>query len=379
MLCRCCGMLIDREPLLVYHNMPSGAQSFLAEEEIKDERGKELIIHECPCCGLVQLEGEPVPYYKDVIRASKVSAQMHQFRLEYFEEFVNRYGLKNKRIIEIGAGCGEYMQIMGLCAAKVCGLEHNGEAVEIGRKAGLEMYQGYIEDASQVLPNGPYDAFYINNFLEHVPEPNIFLKGIVNNLTDDAVGIVEVPNLEMILDRKLFSEFIQDHLVYYTKNTLKLMLEKNGLEVIDCSVIWSGYIIAATVRRRRGIQVEEFKKQHEKLKKSVHEFLAGKEAENKAIAVWGAGHQALADLALLSMQNRVKYVVDSAEFKQNKYTPVTHLRIVSPSELSKGEVQTVIAMAGGYNDEVIKILRKDYPEIEIAVIGYDGIELCDKI
>ena len=50
------------------------------------------------------------------------------------------------------------------------------------------------------------------SFLEHIPYPNDVLKAIVCNLKDDAIGIVEVPNFQLMIDKKLFSEFISDHI-----------------------------------------------------------------------------------------------------------------------------------------------------------------------
>ena len=48
-------------------------------------------------------------------------------------------------------------------------------------------------------------------------------------------------------------------------------------------------------------------------------------------------------------------IVDSADFKQGKYSPVTHIQIISPQELENSKIDTVIVMLPGiYPDEVIK-------------------------
>ena len=73
------------------------------------------------------------------------------------------------------------------------------------------------------------------SFLEHIPHPNETLSGIYNNLNDDAIGLIEVPNFDMILKNKLFSEFIGDHLFYFTekctRNVLQLFLKHSRGEV----------------------------------------------------------------------------------------------------------------------------------------------------
>ena len=92
--------------------------------------------------------------------------------------------------------------------------------------------------------------------------------------------------------------------------------------------------------------------------------------------MWGAGHQALAVIALANIQDRICYVVDSAPFKQGKYTPASHLPIVSPDELISNSVDAVIVMAASYSDEVANTLRLKYPaDLEIAILRDYGLEI----
>ena len=69
----------------------------------------------------------------------------------------------------------------------------------------------------------------------------------------------------------------------------------------------------------------------------------------------------------------MKGIIDSASFKQGKYTPVSHLFIFSPEILTKAPIKAVIVMAGSYSDEVAKILRKNFKEIKVAIVR--GFEL----
>jgi hypothetical protein len=68
--------------------------------------------------------------------------------------------------------------------------------------------------------------------------------------------------------------------------------------------------------------------------------------------------------------------VDSAPFKQGKYTPVTHLPIHDPYVLSQHKVGAVVVMAAGYSDEVVSILRRHYdPAMAVAVVVHGRLEL----
>lgn len=375
-ICRLCGRKMVLSPILALHNMPRSAQGFLEINQLHEDKGEDVLLYQCKYCGLIQLLCKPVGYYKDVIRASGISQEMKEFRRKQFSRFVENYDLKNKKIIEIGAGCGEYMEVMKeVVGDTVYGIEHKSSSVEICIQKGLQVSKAYPEIENAFFQNGPFHAFYIMNFLEHVPNPRQFLEIISNNLYEDAVGIVEVPNLDMILKENLYSELICDHLVYYTRETLTKMMEYNGFEVISCKSIWYDYILSAEIRKRKEISLDSFYTQKDQMKKEMQTFLAKKAPLGK-IAVWGAGHQALANLMLLGMTKYVHCILDSAVFKQNKYTPASHLPIFSPDELKKGEIKTVIVMAGGYSDEIVRIIHNQYTNVpNIAIVRGNKLEI----
>ncbi|MBR1672927.1 MAG: hypothetical protein IJ702_08365, partial [Fretibacterium sp.] len=166
----------------------------------------------------------------------------------------------------------------------------------------------------------------------------------------------------------------QDHLSYFTPQTLENVLRQNGFNVLSMKNIWYGYILSAEVQKRKAIDLSVFSRKKAELKKQVADFLNQQRDMGRKIAVWGAGHQALANLSLPDMRDKVECVIDSAEFKQGKYTPVTHLPILPPQVLREGNIQVVIIMAAGYSQEVKDIIRREYPEIESVCFTDQGIE-----
>jgi len=185
---------------------------------------------------------------------------------------------------------------------------------------------------------------------------------------------VEVPNFDMILEKRLFSEFIPDHLAYFTQNTLQTALQLNGFELLECRPVWHNYILSAVVKKRNILDISDFNSQKDKIILEINQFMerfaAGK------VAVWGAGHQALAMLSLAEMAGKILYVVDSAPFKQNRFTPATHIPIVPPDMLAKEPVEAVIIMAASYSDEVERIIKRDFsPGIVTAILRDYGLEV----
>lgn len=356
--CRVCQGAFFTDALLNFQHMPRAAQHLPDASSLSCDKGIDLDIHQCSACGLVQLNSDPVPYWREVIRATAFSQEMGIFRAEQFKAFVEQHGLIGKKIVEIGCGKGEYLTLVQGAGAEVYGTEFGVDSVAHCTQAGLNVEHLFVETPGIELRNAPFDAFFILNFLEHLADPNSTLQGIHANLAPGAVGLVEVPNFDMILKKNLFSEFIPDHLFYFTRETLNALLERNGFEVIETREIWHDYILSSVVRKRQPSDLSPFRQQQALLKDKLSRFVTSFGKKN--IAVWGAGHQALAVLALADLGDSVKYVVDSAPFKQGRYTPSTHIPIVPPETLTSDPVAAVLIMAAAYSDEVVSLIRQKH-------------------
>jgi SAM-dependent methyltransferase len=297
---------------------------------------------------------------------------MRAFRRAQFGQFVSRFSLNGRKAIEIGCGRGEYLALLREAGVDAYGLEHLADSVAACAAAGLQVTQGFIAGAGQVLEGGPFGAFMILNFLEHLPDPNETLRGIRHNVADGGVGIIEVPNFDMILREHQFAEFMSDHLLYFTAVTLTTTLEANGFEVIECSEQFHGYILSAIVRKRAPLDLATFDAWQSELRDQLHRYL--RRFGQRRVAVWGAGHQALALIALLDLGGTLRYVVDSAPFKQGRFTPATHVPIVAPETLDADPVDAVIVMAAGYSDEVARMLRARRFKGDVMILREHGLE-----
>lgn len=371
--CRVCARELFDEPLLWYANMPRVAQFLPDQSSVHTDTGQDLAVRQCSGCGLVQLSDEPVHYFKDVVRAAGLSPEMRAFRQAQFRRFVTTFGLSGKKAIEIGCGRGEYLSLLQEAGVDASGIEHSADSVAACRAGGLNVSEGFVDGADATVPGGPFDAFVILNFLEHLPDPNGTLRGIRANLSEGGVGLVEVPNFDMMLRERQFAEFMSDHLFYFTEETLTTALRLNGFEVLSCTEEWHRYILSAVVRKRAPLDLSAFHAQQARLRDEVHAYVG--RFSPGSVAIWGAGHQALALMSLLDLGRSIKYVVDSAPFKQGRYTPATHLPIVAPSTLNSDPVEAVIIMAAAYSDEVARNVRTAFrPELNVAIWRESGLE-----
>jgi len=348
--------------------MPKSAQHLPEHRDLSSDSGVDLELTQCSACGLVQTTNHPVHYFREVIRASGISAEMIDYRRNQFREFIREYGLFGKSLIEVGCGAGEYLQILNELNPRCYGIEYDESSLAVARGKDLNVFPMFLETGTEKIPEGPFDGFLFLNFLEHIPDPTAMFSGIRNNLVEQAIGIVEVPNLDMIMRESLFSEFVTDHLFYFSKETLVSGLMMNGFEVLKCEETWHAYTLTATVRKRpplKTIGVDAFCTQ---LRNSFNNFVD--RYPQHGVAIWGAGHQAFTIMALAKLEGRIRYVVDSAPFKQGKFTPATHIPIVAPETFFDDDLSAIVVVAGSYTQEVISIIQKRISRsIDIATVS----------
>lgn len=374
--CRVCDGELLSPPLLVFPRSPASAQGFLSRAD--EPAGEvDLSIHQCRYCGLVQHDLPPVPYYKDTIRAVAFSQEMRSFRVQQLRTWLQETGLKDQSILEIGCGKGEYLQLLleaGAC--HVSGLEHGSLAVEHARQKGLNVQRGYLNETFSSPWSQAFDGFAVFSFMEHWPDLTRSLRCLHGLLADGAQGLVEVPNFQFIVQNNLYSEFTPDHIYYFDPTTLTVLLERNGFQVDRVEIIWHDYILSARVTKRRPLDGSGFVRQQDKVIAEIHRFV--ERFQPHEVVVWGAGHQALAAMSMANLGERISHVIDSADFKQGKYTPGTRRLIKAPQSLQEDMPKGMIIMAAGYSDEVLAVVQREYPEIKaLAILREQGLEIIN--
>lgn len=379
--CKICNSVLYNR-ILVFDKVPSAAQKFLNIQELKTDIPEKLEVYQCDYCKLLQLNCKPVDYYRNVIRSTAFSEDMKKFRNIFFRNFVDKYNLHNKKIIEIGCGKGEYLEMFeNATHMHGFGIENSNDSVKVALEKNLTVFKGFLEDSKYEIPNKPYDAFFMMNFLEHIPNPKEFLHGIFNNLTENAVGIIEVPNSDIMISEGLYSEFIRDHVSYFTEDTLKILLELSGFEILKSEIIWNNEIISVEVRKKKNYNLELFKKNYISTYDIFNKYLNERTKIGK-IAVWGAGHQTLTNISLLNQKEKISYIIDSATFKQGKYAPAIHLPVVSPDIINMDkEIKTIIIMAAGYSAEILRTIKNNYDisQIEVSIFKRNSLEIVNRM
>ena len=359
--CRLCQKRIDDILGFKIKNTPSIVQNLPKKSAAALNHKITLEVFECDGCGLVQLKNAPVKYYKTVIRAAGISQEMQKFRSKQITSFINENQLDRKaKVIEIGCGGGEYLSLLSARFDQAVGLEYGIKNLETCKSKSLNVLRGYIKDSNYVISIEKFESFFIFNFLEHIPNPRDFLLGLRANLKPGAVGIIEVPNYDFMLAKKIFYDYSPEHLTYFTKRTLKKILELTGFRCIKINVVWHRHILSAEVECLPDVPVNiGIQETLNKLVLKIEGLI------NKAnnVVVWGACHHSFFLLSQLANIKKIQYVVDSAAFKVGRYTPASGLRIYSPEQLKINRPDLLLIMASSYSREVAKSALKNCKDI----------------
>lgn len=383
--CIACRKIGNENPIFILNQAPASAQDIPDHKQVEQDCAIDLSLYQCPHCGLVQFDCEPVSYYRDVIRAGGYSTTMTQLRRTQYQHLIDTYQLEGKRFLEVGCGRGEFLQVLTEFPVIARGMEHKKELVAIAKEAGLDVSYDFTESKEQDL--GGFDVFLSFNFLEHQPNPDVMLQAIYHNLTEDGMGLITVPSLEYILEQGSYYELIRDHIAYYSFDSFRNVLEQNGFLVLEEEVI-NRDTISAIVRKNpkwklgqsatvkvQPISVDSMMTGFEVVTKEIEELCNRLKKEEKKLAIWGASHQGFTLAATTVIGTVAEHIIDSAPFKQGKFAPASHLPIVAPDDKMNQTIDAILIVAPGYTDEIAATIQQKFgKKVEVLTLRTSHLE-----
>ena len=88
-------------------------------------------------------------------------------------------------------------------------------------------------------------------------------------------------------------------------------------------------------------------------KNQLNSLIISLKSSNHTISFWGAGHRNLTLISQLDF-HLIDFIVDSADFKQGLFSPVSKIPIISPADFQASPTSTLfISLPGLYNQEVL--------------------------
>jgi len=341
--CKICNSEVSFLPenILTIEGVPES--TFNCKAEIVD-----LHISECEFCGAVQLFDVPLSEdYETVYRSISSSEKQRNKKKEVFKNFIEDYDLKDKKIIEIGCGDGQFLEMFKEIEVPAIGIENDYDNYQKCLDKGLTVECGSIVD----LVAG-YDAFYCIYFLEHMPHPVTFVDNLYSILKPNGVGLIEVPSYDYIEKNNIWLEFTKDHRFYFREDTLRYLLEKCGFKIETVSNNEKDLCLRFVVRK----PANSLQNMKNTMMKDINDFKDLINSLKGSFSVYGAGHysQLILNKVNTLYDIRPKRIFDSN--KQKCGGKICGIEIEHKDNLEK-DVGDIIIICGIYNDEVYKMLE----------------------
>ena len=369
--CRFCNS-IKLKQLLYLENFPKAAQFFLSNLKTKvKHESVDLEVVQCACCSLIQLTNKPVSYYKSVITAASLSEKSKIKLSNEWISLIKKFKITKKNMLEVGSGRGDFLEVMNAIGFNSYGLEFSAKNFDFSKKKKLNVFKGYLTDNIKIL-NNRYELVVCNNFLEHQPNIKKFVDKFHDVLVDNGHLYISVPNFDYLKKKACFYEFVADHLVYFNKLSLENIFSVSGFEILEIGYKNNINDIYLVAKKKKSIDIQPELIINNKIVKSLNSFLV--KNKNKSISVWGAGHRAMALLSQ-AKANTLEYVIDSADFKQNKFMPIIHTKIVSPEYFKINQTDILIIMLPGAYAEQVKDFVKQHSKGTKVFLFEDSVKL----
>ena len=331
----------------------------------------------CPGCGFianVSYDPKLTEYSGRYEETQAFSPTFNDFHGQLARSLVERHGLRDKELIEIGCGKGEFLKLL-------CELGNNrglgfdpGYSEQRGEELGAKRFQVVRDFFSEAYADRSADFVACKMTLEHINQPKVFLDAASRTVRRPrGVIFVQVPESLRIFRTCAFEDIYYEHCSYFTIGSLGRLLERLGLAVTHAAVEYGDqYLtIEATPRTNGGASALRAPADLEELASLVEAFpgrtrrtiddwanrLSEWSRAGKRVVVWGSGSKGVSFLTTVpGASDTIQHAVDINPYRKGFYMAGTGQEIVPPEDLKRLQPDVVIVMNRIYVPEISKSL-----------------------
>ena len=353
-----------------------------------------------PACGHTYnpaFDPSLMEYTQEYENSLHFSPRFQEYASALAEGLVEKYDLRGKDIVEIGAGKGDFLIML-------CALSGN---------RGWGYDPSYVPEPGYTAPNvtfvqefysektldQPADLVVCRHVLEHIPDPDAFIAQVRQAVGDKrSVVFFEVPNALWTLQRGGIWDVIYEHCSYYSPTSLAALFERHGFRVLAVNEVFGGQFLTIEAEpmddgrpptadhRQSESELSDsgrpsavgglvaptsdalsFATTYAAKRDEWQARLGELAADGKRGVVWGAGSKGVTFLNATGAGEEIVAVVDINPRKQGKYVAGAGQPIVAPAQLADIQPDFVIIMNANYREEIGGMLAEMSVAAEILV------------
>lgn len=146
---------------------------------------------------------------------------------------INSFKLKNKNILDFGAGTGNFLAALKKSGYHVSGIEPSEEARMFALKNNKVNLNAGLSFAN--FKPTSFSCITLWHVLEHVHQLNNTLEILSSLLTKNGVLLIAVPNAESH-DAHIYKEYwaaydVPRHLYHFTNESMSFLMKKHGFQI----------------------------------------------------------------------------------------------------------------------------------------------------
>lgn len=342
-----------------------------AEDEARNLERRDLELAICRDCGFVQntLFDPTVHNYSiDYEETQAFSGTFNAFAKDLAQTWIDRHDIRNKRILEIGCGKGEFLVLM----------------CELGNNEGIGIDPGYRPERTKTDANVSFlnefyseahgeleaDVILCRHTLEHIQPVDEFLAIIRRSIGErrDVKVLFELPAIERVLEDQAFWDIYYEHCSYFSLGSLSRLFRRNAFDVTHLSKAYGDqYLLLDAVPSAENTtqslareddlgyllkMAEQFRERVPGQLQQWQEAFEKGHGLGQKIVLWGSGSKAVAFITTLGLQDEIEYVVDINPHKWGRFMPGTGHEIVAPAFLEEYQPDRVVIMNAIYEEEI---------------------------
>lgn len=334
----------------------------------------------CHQCGLIYnttFDPQLMEYSPAYENSLHFSPRFQKYAEDTANRLIQQYQLRNKDIIEIGCGQGDFLAMLQrLGDNRVLGFDPSYTPEKTAADPEGSAVKVIPQAYSKIHTSHPVDFICCRHVLEHIDSPADFLRSIRCTIgrRSDCVVYFEVPNaLYTIKDMGIW-DIIYEHCSYFTSESLTNLFVGAGFEVIQVAEQYDGQFLSIEARPRTTDTdsvadcerimpdthslIGKFHNAYQEKVNLWQRILSRLKKQESKVVLWGAGSKGVTFLNTLDIShNQVEYIVDVNPRKQGKFVAGTGQEIIVPDFLKEYQPQTIIIMNPIYYAEIQQMIK----------------------